>query len=217
MMNQPIRIAIADDYPMFREGMRLMLEKTKELEIIGEACDGKELLELVRKQKPDIVITDIEMPVMNGIEATRELKKEFPDLPIMALTMYGDEHLIVDMLESGASGYLLKSTTKEELIEGVKTVLEGQSYFCNATSLRLTKIIAKSKVLPAKKKAEFSEKETEIIKLICEQFASKEIADRTSLAFRTVEKYRHNIMEKTGARNLAGIVIYAIREGIYVP
>src|SRR6185436_9864057 len=98
-MKQPIKIVIAEDYPMFREGIRLMLERTNEISISGEACDGRELLELVRQIRPDVVITDIEMPLMNGIEATKAIKKEFPELPVIALTMFGDEHLIVDMLE----------------------------------------------------------------------------------------------------------------------
>ncbi len=216
-MKRPIRIVIADDYSMFREGVHLMLEKQDELIITGEAGDGSELLKVVHETKPDLVIIDIEMPVMNGIEATQAIKKEFPQTGVIALTMFSDDHLIADMVEAGASGYLLKSTTKEELIEAVKAVHEGHLYFCNKTSLRLSKMIAKSKTLHTAPKAEFNEKEIQIIKLICEQYASKEIAEKTSLTHRTVEKYRDHIMEKTGARNMAGIVIYAIREGIYKP
>jgi DNA-binding NarL/FixJ family response regulator len=202
---------------MFREGMHLLLDKQKELEITGEAGNGKELLDSVRQHRPDVVITDIEMPVMNGIEATKEIKKEFPETGVIALTMYGDDYLIEDMLEAGANGYLLKNTTSEELVTAVKTVHEGYPYFCNATSLRLSKLIAKNKILQDQKKADFSEKEIEIIQLICEQYASKEIADKTSLAHRTVEKYRDHIMQKTGSRNVVGIVIYAIKHGIYKP
>jgi DNA-binding NarL/FixJ family response regulator len=202
---------------MFREGMHLLLDKQKELEITGEAGNGKELLDSVRQHRPDVVITDIEMPVMNGIEATKEIKKEFPETGVIALTMYGDDYLIEDMLEAGANGYLLKNTTSEELVTAVKTVHEGHPYFCNATSLRLSKLIAKNKILQDQKKADFSEKEIEIIQLICEQYASKEIADKTSLAHRTVEKYRDHIMQKTGSRNVVGIVIYAIKHGIYKP
>lgn len=212
-----IRVVIADDLPMFREGMHLLLDKQKELEITGEAGNGKELLDSVRQHRPDVVITDIEMPVMNGIEATKEIKKEFPETGVIALTMYGDDYLIEDMLEAGANGYLLKNTTSEELVTAVKTVHEGHPYFCNATSLRLSKLIAKNKILQDQKKADFSEKEIEIIQLICEQYASKEIADKTSLAHRTVEKYRDHIMQKTGSRNVVGIVIYAIKHGIYKP
>jgi DNA-binding NarL/FixJ family response regulator len=216
-MKPMIRVVIADDLPMFREGMHLLLDKQKELEITGEAGNGKELLDSVRQHRPDVVITDIEMPVMNGIEATKEIKKEFPETGVIALTMYGDDYLIEDMLEAGANGYLLKNTTSEELVTAVKTVHEGHPYFCNATSLRLSKLIAKNKILQDQKKADFSEKEIEIIQLICEQYASKEIADKTSLAHRTVEKYRDHIMQKTGSRNVVGIVIYAIKHGIYKP
>ena len=216
-MKQVIKIAIADDYPMFLEGLQLLLEKQDNIEIVGEASNGQELLDVVKQTKPDVVITDIEMPVMNGIEATAALKKNFPDTRVIALTMYGDEHLIVDMLEAGADGYLLKKTTKQEVSEAIKAVYEGANYFCNSTTMRLSKMVAQSKAQQRIPKAEFPEKELEIIKLICEQYASKEIADKTSLTHRTVEKYRDNIMEKTGAKNMVGIVIYAIKNGIYSP
>jgi DNA-binding NarL/FixJ family response regulator len=216
-MKQAIRIVIADDYPMFLEGIQLLLEKQDNIKIVGEASNGQELLDVVKQTKPDVVITDIEMPVMNGIEATAVLKKNFPGTGVIALTMYGDEHLIVDMLEAGADGYLLKKTTKQEVSEAIRAVYEGANYFCNSTTMRLSKMVAQSKAQQRIPKAEFPEKELEIIKLICEQYASKEIADKTSLTHRTVEKYRDNIMEKTGAKNMVGIVIYAIKNGIYSP
>lgn len=214
-MKGQIQIVIADDHPIFLEGMHLLLEKQEELKILGQAGNGKELLKIVGREKPDVVITDIEMPLMNGIEATKEIKKEFPGIGVIGLTMYQDEHLIVDMLEAGANGYLLKSTTKEELIQAAQSVYEGKNYFCNNTTMRLSQMIAKSKTVQQPVKNEFSQKESEIIQLICEQYASKEIADKTNLTLRTVEKYRDKIMEKTGARNMVGIVIYAIRNGIY--
>jgi DNA-binding NarL/FixJ family response regulator len=213
-MQNPIQIVIADDYSMFREGIKLMLEK-ENVVIAGEAENGMELLRMVRDLKPEIVVTDIEMPEMNGIEATKEIKKDNPGTGIIALTMFGDDHLIVDMLEAGASGYLLKTTKKDELIEAIHIVKEGGTYFCNSTSMKLSKMIAKSKMIEPKREIKFSDKEIEIIRLICGQYASKEIADMTNLTHRTVEKYRDNIMQKTGARNMAGIVIFAIRNGIY--
>lgn len=214
-MHEPIKIIIADDHSMFREGIKLMLEKEMNIAIEGEAENGTQLLAIARQLKPDVIVTDIEMPEMSGIEVTRELKKTNPDTGIIALTMFGDEHLIVDMLEAGANGYLLKTTKKEELIEAIYTVKAGRNYFCNSTSMKLTKMIAKSKMAESKGEVRFSEKEIEIMRLICEQYASKVIADKTSLTHRTVEKYRDNIMQKTGARNMAGIVIYAIKHGIY--
>ena len=192
-----------------------MLGMENSILLSGEAENGKELLKVVEDLLPDVVITDIEMPVMNGIEATEKIKEKWPGTGVIALTMFGEDHLIVDMLEAGASGYLLKSTRKEELVEAIKAVNEGGTYFCNTTSMRLSKMIAQSKARVEKEKASFTEKEIEIIRLICEQYASKEIADKTNLTHRTVEKYRDNIMQKTKARNMAGIVVYAIRHGMY--
>lgn len=215
-MKQRVKIVIADDYPLFREGIHLMLAR-ENVEITGEAADGRELLSVVKNVQPDVVITDIEMPVMNGIEATRELKSRNPGVRVIALTMFGEEHLIVDMLEAGAMGYLLKSSKKEELTEAIEIVYEGGTYFCNNTSMRLSRMIAHRKTDEQKVEIKFSEKEKEIIKLICEQYASKQIATETQLTHRTVEKYRDHIMEKTGSKNVVGIVIYAIRHGIYNP
>jgi len=217
-MQQAIRLVIADDFPMFREGIQLLLGKETGIDIVAEASNGKELIEIVSEMKPDVVITDIEMPVMNGIEATKEIKKANPSIGIIALTMFGEEHLIVDMLDGGASGYLLKSSKKEELLQAIEFVNEGGTYFCNATTMKLSKMIAKSKTGDSiNPQIRFSEKELEIIKLICEQHASKQIAAATNLTHRTVEKYRDNIMEKTGSTNVVGIVVYAIRNGIYKP
>ncbi|SRR5260221_1834838 len=214
-MKEVIKIVIADDYPMFLEGLQLLLEKQEGIKIVGQASNGKELLDVVKKTVPDVVITDIEMPVMNGIEATSVLKKNLPNTAVIALTMYCDEDLLADMLEAGANGYLLKKTTKQELKEAVKTVYEGSNYFCNSTTMSLSKMIAQRKAQQNIPKIVFSEKELEIIKLICEQYASKQIANITHLTHRTVEKYRDNIIKKTGAKNMVGIAIYAIKNGIY--
>jgi len=208
---------IADDHPLFREGIRLLLEKQAKIQVIGEATDGQELARAVAKVTPDIILTDIEMPVMNGIDATRLIKDRNPLIRIIALSMYSDDYLIVDMLDAGASGFVLKNTTRDELMESILTVYEGGNYFCNTTSIHLTRMIARSKSESPSgmKKAHFSENEKQIIRLICEQHASKEIALITGLAHRTVEKYRDRIMEKTGAKNMAGIVVYAIRNGLF--
>ncbi len=212
-----IRIVIADDMPIFLEGFHLLIEKQDELELAGEAINGQELVALVKRVQPDVVVTDIEMPVMNGVEATKILKREFPAIGILALTMYGDDHFIKDMVEAGADGYLLKTSSREEVFTAVQEVYAGRSYFCNATTMRMAKMISTTHVLSRQPKIEFTEKETEIIKLICEQYASKEIADKTSLTYRTVEKYRAIILEKTGSKNMAGVVVYAIRHGMFVP
>jgi DNA-binding NarL/FixJ family response regulator len=215
-MDKIIRIVIADDYPMFLEGIRLLLEKVRFVEIIGEASDGDELVHLVDEKQPHVVITDIEMPRMNGVRATQHIREKYPSIGILALTMFDEEHLIADMLEAGANGYLLKSTKKEELIDAIESAANGGKYFCNNTSLRLSKMIARTRS-NEKETAHLTDKEKEIIQLICEQFASKQIAERTELTHRTVEKYRDNIMQKTASKNVVGIVIYAIRHGLFKP
>jgi DNA-binding NarL/FixJ family response regulator len=214
MKENEISIYLADDYPLFREGFSLLLQQESGFKIAGEASNGKALLELMRQSPADVVITDIEMPEMNGIEATLALKAEFPKVPVIALTIFWEDHLIVDMLEAGASGYLLKNVSSTELAEAIRTVVRGGNHYCSQTSVRLSKLIANSSFY--KKSANpLSDKELEIIRLICQQYASKQIADKTQLSHRTIEKYRDRIMEKTGSENLVGIVIYAIRHGIY--
>lgn len=185
---RPIKIAIADDHEIFREGFKLLVKKQPELELVGEAENGKELLEVALQQQPDVVIIDIKMPVMDGIEACKILHKKFPDIKVIALSMFNDDNLIVDMLEAGARGYLLKNTNKHELLQATKAVYEGSTYYCTATSTKLTKMIAESKFNPYRNHPvkRFTARETDIIKLICEQFTNKEIANTLKLSIRTV-------------------------------
>lgn len=216
-MNQPIRIIIADDHELLREGFSLLLRKQKEIEIVDEASNGKDLLEKVRKLQPDVVVTDIQMPEMDGIQATKKIKEEFPQIEVIALTMFNEDHLIIDMLESGAKGYLLKNTSQKELSEAIKAVYNGGTHFCSSTSERLKNMIVQSKFNPYKKKPSevFSEREIEVMKLICQQMQNKEIAEKLFISVRTVEGYREKVFEKTGARTIAGVTIFAIKNGIY--
>lgn len=195
----------------------MLLNNEENLQVTGEAINGKELIDCVEQMKPDLVITDIEMPVMSGIEATRIIKQRYPHIGVIALTMFNDEYLIVDMMEAGANGYLLKNMEAEEVFESIEWVRKGKNYFSNDTSMRLVKQLAKSRMQTPEDTIVFTDKEKEIIKLICEQYASKEIANITQLSKRTVDKYRDHIMEKTGSTNLAGVVVYAIRHGLFKP
>lgn len=213
----PINIVIADDHEIFRDGFRVMINKFPEIKILGEAENGQELLELVDQLQPDVVLTDIRMPVMDGIEATRLLVNRPRPANIIALSMFDEDNLIIDMLEAGAKGYLLKNAHKDEIIEAIRTVNKHKTYYCNHTSAKLMQMIAKSKFFPArqKEKPSFTARETEIIRLVCQQLANKEIADKLNLSIRTIEGYREKIQEKMDVRNTAGIVVYAIREGIF--
>jgi two-component system, NarL family, response regulator NreC len=215
-----IRIVIADDHEIFRDGFKLMLSRQPDIKVVGEAENGKELIELTAQLQPHVIITDVKMPIMDGIEATRYLSQHEPDIGIISLSMFDEEQLIIDMLEAGAKGYLVKNADKNEVIEGIKTVYGGDPFYCKHTSIKLAQMIATSKFNPRKKnngKAEFNERETEIVILICKQYTNKEIGEQLFLSPRTVEGYRLKIQEKMDVKNIAGLVIYAIKNRLYVP
>lgn len=218
-MYSSIKLVIADDHEIFREGFKLLLRNQTAVELVGEAENGRELLQVVRQLQPDLVIVDIKMPVMDGIEACKAIRKEFPNIQVIALSMFNDDSLIVDMLEAGAKGYLLKNTNKEELVQAATTVYKGNPYYCSATSEKLTRMIGESKFNPYRNKAavKFTPRELDIIKLMCEQYTSKEIAQRLGLSIRTVESHREKIQEKAEAKNSIGIVVYAIKHELFKP
>ena len=219
MSNQylPISIVLADDHEIFRDGFRVMLKKQTGVNLIGEAENGEELLKTVEELQPDVVITDIKMPKLDGIGATKIITKKFPHIGVISLSMFDEENLIIDMLEAGAKGYLLKNAHKDEIIAAVEAVHNDQTYYCNHTSRKLTKMIADSSFNPNRRavKPEFSDKELNVMRLVCQEFSNKEIALQLKLSVRTIEGYRDKIQEKINARNTAGIVVYAIKNRIY--
>lgn len=211
------KIIIADDHAIVREGFHTMIESLPKMKLIGEAENGKELIQLALEHKPDIIITDIKMPVMDGVEATRILTEDLPATGIIAFTLFNEEELVGEMLEAGALGYLLKSSSKQDILDAIQAVSEGKTYYCSQTTVQMAKIIARSR--PGSKgrfaKPGYTEKEKAIIRLICEEFSNKEIAARLGISMRTVEGHRERIQEKMKVRNTAGIVVNAIREGIF--
>ena len=213
----PIKLVIADDHEIYRDGLKIMLRRQADIEVIGEASNGKELIALTQQLRPDIILTDIVMPVMDGIEATRLLKQQYPTINIIALSMFDQDNLIIEMLESGAKGYLLKNADKTEIIESIKSVFRDVPYYCRSTSVKLARMIAHSKFNPYKttERPSFSDKEVEIIRLICKEYTNKEIGQQLFLSARTVEGYRVKILEKMQVKSTAGIVIYAIKNGMY--
>jgi len=211
-MKNIISLVIADDHEIFRDGLTLMLSKHDTVMLVGQAGDGQELLRLVEEEKPDIVLTDIKMPGLDGISATRLLLQQYPQLKIIALSMFEEEDLIVEMLEAGARGYLLKNADKKEIMEAILTVYEGNIFYCKHTSARLASLIVKSKFDPKKIRPEdFTEREMEIIRLICRQHTAQEIGERLFISKRTVEGYRTRILEKMEAKNTAGVVVFALK------
>ena len=214
---KPIRIVIADDHEMIRDGLQVMIGKIPELEIIGEAVNGVQLVQQVRNLMPDVILTDVRMPVMSGLEAVKIIRDEFPHIGIIALSSYDEEDLITDMLNAGVKGYLLKNAGKRELTEAVKAAYRDDYYYCENTNAKLSQLIAGGgKILKKNPEEEkFTERELEVIHLICEEKTSKEIGAILGLQARTIESYRDSIMEKMDVKNSAGVVKYAILYQIY--
>lgn len=215
--NKPIRVLIADDHDVYRDGLQLLLSKDPSITVVDEAANGKELLDKIFQHKPDIVLSDLRMPVMDGVQAISRIVQVFPTVRSIALSTFDSEHLIVEALEAGALGYIIKNAQKGEIIDAVKTVFEGNPYYCRSTSVRLVKMISTSNFNPYKIREQdlFNEKDKEVIKLICEEKSNKEIAESLFLSTRTVEGIRAKIMEKMMVKTAAGIAIYAIKNGLY--
>lgn len=214
----PIRIVLADDHEIFRDGFNGLFHKESSITPVGEAANGQELVSLVKQTLPDVVLTDIRMPIMDGIAATRLITASCPQVAVIALSMFNDDNLVIDMMEAGAKGYLLKNAHKSEIIEAIKTVYNQEYYFCRQTSQKMIKLMAHSRFNPKKPqqpKVTFSAKEIEVITLICQQYANKEISEKMNFSIRTIEGYRLRIQEKMMVKNSAGIVIYAIKNGIF--
>ena len=211
-----IKIIIADDQVLFLKGLRLLLKDEEGLSIIGEASNGSEVIKLIQKEKPNIVITDIQMPEMDGIELTQLLREHYPEIKVIGLTVFEEDHLIVDMIEAGARGYLLKSTNKEQLVEAIRAVQANGIYYCEHTSVKVLKKIAATKMnrVTIPEGIKLSDKEIEIIKLISEQYSSKEIGAKLHLGKATIEAYRIKIFSKMGVKNMAGLMVNAIRWGL---
>lgn len=217
-MTTHINLVLADDHEVFREGLKSMLGRQENIRIMGEAEHGKELLALVEKCQPDIVLTDIKMPFVDGIAATRQLAAAYPAMGIIGLSMYDEDRLIVEMMEAGAMGYLIKNASKANIIEAIETVYAGRNYYCSTTSQKLMNMLSKSKSNAARK-AEmpvFTDKEREIIQLMYEQKTAKEMADVIFLSHRTIEGLKQKIMEKMGVNNTVGVVIYAMKNELIV-
>lgn len=207
-----ITLAIADDHEIYRDGLSLMLSRQSHFTLCCQAENGRELVSMALEKKPDIILTDIKMPLMDGITATHEILKLMPDARIIALSMSDEENMIVEMLDAGAKGYLLKNADKQEVIEAIEEVYKGNTFYCRDTSSKLAKMIVNRNYNTNKNKQilSFSDREKEIINLICRQYTAKQIGETLFLSKRTVEGYRTKILEKMNVKNTAGVVIYAL-------
>ncbi len=211
-----IKYIIADDHKIFRQGLRLVLSDEAPLQFVAEAENGEELLQIMKGNECDVVLLDLKMPVMDGLAATKEIRANYPNVKILILTMHDEEHMILHMLEAGANGYLLKNADPAEIKKAIHGVVETNYYFNDMVSGTMLKnIMSKNMAAPSFKPAvELDERETKILQLICQEYTSAEIGDKIFLSARTVEGLRAGIMEKVGVRNIAGLVMYAVKNGI---
>jgi DNA-binding NarL/FixJ family response regulator len=215
-MNTAIKIVLADDHEIFREGLQMLLQTIGSVALLGVAQDGNSLIKLVENTKPDVILTDIKMPNMNGIEATKYLAKHFPETGIIALSMYDDAEQIIEFIEAGGKGYLLKDASKQELAEAIENVFHNKNYYCSRATQKISEFIISKKIGTTSDKINFKEIELQIINLICKGFTSKDIGEKIFLSPRTIEGYRTKIQEKMEVKNTAGIIIYAIKNGLIV-
>lgn len=213
----PIRIVLCDDHQIIREGLRALLEKQPDMSVVGEAINGLGAIKLVTEKKPDIVVLDIAMPDMNGIAAARRIFADHPKVKVLALSMHSDHHFVTEMLEAGASGYMLKDSAFGELTNAIRMIISGGLFISpHIAGNVLDEFARRSKPgrAPVRHVSELSQREKEILQLISEGHSTKEVASKLGVSVKTVETHRQHIMQKVGAHNVAALTKYAVREGI---
>lgn len=215
-MQKTIRYAIVDDHPTFRKGVIAVLEHTPFLKLVLEAENGRDLLNNLPKAKPDIILLDLKMPEMDGIEATIEIRKQNSDVKIIIITMHDDEKYVIHLMEIGANGYLLKNAEPDEIKMAITAAYENGYYFNDfVNKALLKKVVHKNQLKPVfNKNIELTSREIEVLKLICQGLTANEIAKLIFLSPRTVEGIRTKLLEKIGVKNTAGLVMYAVKNGI---
>ncbi len=205
------RIILADDHALFLSGLKGLLGRYPRMEVVGEAADGQELLDMLGSTPCDVVLMDIDMPRMGGIEATERGLSLYPGLKVITLSMHGDQEFYFRMVEAGAKGFILKDSTIDEVVAAISTVAEGGTYFSQEL---LTSLVRNLKSTHGEYHDELSSREKEILLCICKGMSNQEIADKLFISKRTVDKHRSNILEKTGSKNTANLVVYAIKNSL---
>jgi DNA-binding NarL/FixJ family response regulator len=212
-----INLAIADDHKIFRNGLKAMLEDCPDFKLLIEASNGKELIGQLATHMPDVILMDIKMPEMDGMQTTAYIHEHFKQIKILTLSMHNEDKYIVDMMKAGASGYLLKNAEPEEIIDAISTVYEKGFYFNEHLSVTLIKqLVGPGSYTDGvgQQNVDLNDREIEVLRLVCQEYSNQEIADKIFLSVRTVEGYRARLFEKTGSKNLVGLVIFAIKRGI---
>ena len=215
-MKKQYRIVIAEDHTILRDGLKALLSSAPDFEIVGEAEDGRDAIRCVERLIPDLVLMDLSMPRMNGMDAIREVKKRYPETKIIALTVHKEEEYVLTTLQAGADGYVLKDATHAELLMAIKNVLMGKPYLSPGVSEKVIEGYLDGKKTVKDKSAwqTLTEREREILKLIAEGYKNKEVADYLCISLKTVEKHRANLMKKLDLHNAAALTAFAMKKGL---
>ncbi len=209
-----MRVVIADDHGIVRSGIRLLLEKQPDIKVVAEAADGVEARDIVIRERPDLAILDVKMPGLTGLQATREIKAQAPEVSILILSMHDDERYLFEALKAGASGYVLKSQADTDLLSAIRSVERGEPFLSPTAQQALIRDVLER---GAETESELTPREEEIVKLVAEANTSREIAEMLHLSEKTVENHRANAMKKLGMRDRVELVRYAIRQGLIEP
>ena len=214
----PIKIAIADDYKIYRDGLKLCLTADNNLQFMFEVENGQELMKLLEEQQPDVILMDLKMPLLDGVESTKLIRQKYQHIKVLVITMYESDKFIIHLMESGANGYLLKNAVPAEIIKAIYTVHENGYYFNDLVNKALLKkLVTKHNLIPSfNLDIELTEQEQQVLILICEEKTVGEICTQLSLSLRTLESIKQNLTEKIGVRNTAGLVMFAVKNGIAV-
>ena len=213
--NDVIKVAIADDHTLFRAGVKTALSVKKDIELIAEADNGQQLLHLLKYTEPDVILLDIQMPIMDGIQTLPEIRKLYPHVKVIILSMHNDHSMISKLMEIGANSYLTNNSDSETIYQAIKTCYEQEFFFNELTNKALlTGLRTKRSDMGIPQDVNLTEKELTVLKLMCEEKSTKEIADIVEISPRTVEAIRDKLKSKTGSKSMAGLVMYAVKNRI---
>ncbi len=211
-----ITVLLVDDHTVVRQGLRALLKSEEDIEVIGEAENGRQAVMLAQKTPPDVVLMDVAMPLLNGLEATRQILRGAPNTKVLVLTSYGDDECVAQLMQAGASGYLIKQTAADDLIRAIREVQRGNAFFSPSIAKRLRdqSRAAFTSGTSASRTGELTSRESEVLQLIAEGFSNKQIAAELSISIKTVEKHRQQVMNKLHIHDIAGLTRYAISKGM---
>lgn len=211
-----IGVLLVDDHTVVRQGLRALLQSEEDINVIGEAENGRQAVVMARKTPPDVVVMDVAMPLLNGLEATRQILKLVPTSKVLVLTSYGDDECVQELMQAGASGYLIKQTAANDLLKAIREVQRGNAFFSPSIAKRLRDQCreAFTSGQPTRKSGDLTSREAEVLQLIAEGFSNKQIAAELCISIKTVEKHRQQVMNKLNIYDVAGLTRYAISKGM---